>query len=85
MCLEHHSLYDSKTKQHKNYTMHEVKSARTKLYDLVAEGKHLTPTTAQPYLSADVDKNILGGFIGNGTQKWNNQISQNQKFCRFFF
>src|ERR1700688_3703420 len=46
MCLEHHSLYDSKTRQHKNYTIHEVKAARCKLYGLVDEGKHLTPATA---------------------------------------
>ncbi len=41
LCLEHHSLYDSKTSQHKNYTMPEVKSARAELYEVVATGKHL--------------------------------------------
>lgn len=59
MCLEHHSLYDSKTKQHKNYTVHEVKAARAKLYKLVAQGKHLTPASALPYLQAEADKKIL--------------------------
>jgi hypothetical protein len=39
MCLDHHSLYDSKTKQHKNYTIHEVKDARSRLYDLAGCGK----------------------------------------------
>src|SRR5262245_55711879 len=58
MCLDHHSLYDSKTKQHKNYTIHEVKAARTKLYELVAAGKHLSPATAQPYLQAEADKKV---------------------------
>jgi hypothetical protein len=43
MCLPHHSLYDSKTSQHKNYTIEEVKAARSKLYALVAAGKHLAP------------------------------------------
>lgn len=41
MCLEHHSLYDSKTKQHKNYTIAEVKKARDKLYGAIASGEHL--------------------------------------------
>lgn len=71
MCLDHHSLYDSRTKQHKNYTLHEVKAARSKLYDLVAEGKHLTPAAARPYLQAEADKNILRDFLevvpSNGT------------------
>src|SRR2546423_10804183 len=31
LCLPHHSLYDSRTSQHKNYTMLEVKAARKKL------------------------------------------------------
>ena len=74
MCLIHHSLYDSKTKQHKNYTPHEVKSARGKLYDLVAEGKHLTPAVVQPYPQAEADKKILRSFIetvpSNGTIKF---------------
>jgi hypothetical protein len=32
MCLEHHSIYDSKTSQHKNFTLAEVKEARSRLY-----------------------------------------------------
>jgi hypothetical protein len=32
MCLDHHSLFDSKTKQHKNYTIPEVKGYRRTLY-----------------------------------------------------
>jgi hypothetical protein len=63
MCLEHHSLYDSKTKQHKNYTILEVKAARAKLYKIVAEGKHLTPATALPYLQAEADKKVLRDFL----------------------
>src|SRR5712671_5214974 len=30
MCLDHHTLLDSKTSQHKNYTPHEVKAARSR-------------------------------------------------------
>ena len=32
LCLVHHSLYDSTTSQHKNYTIQEVKEYRAKLY-----------------------------------------------------
>ena len=35
LCLPHHSLYDSRTSQHKNYTMLEVKTAREKLAEHV--------------------------------------------------
>jgi hypothetical protein len=35
LCLRHHSLYDSRTSQHKNYTIMEVKSARDALYERV--------------------------------------------------
>jgi hypothetical protein len=47
MCLQHHSLYDSKTSQHKNYTISEVKASRERLYALIDSGGHLqviTPT-----------------------------------------
>lgn len=63
MCLKHHSLFDSTTSQHKNYTMPEVKAARAKLYDLVSQGNHLSPATAQPYLQAEVDKKILRNLL----------------------
>jgi len=46
MCLEHHSLFDSRTNQHKNYTIHEVKVARDKLYELVTAGKHTVSAPA---------------------------------------
>ncbi|MDP8989890.1 MAG: hypothetical protein M3N41_07400 [Acidobacteriota bacterium] len=37
LCLRHHSLYDSRTSQHKNYTTLEVRTARERLYQRVAE------------------------------------------------
>ena len=42
LCLEHHSKYNSTTSQHKNYTMAEVKSARTRLYKAIENDEHLT-------------------------------------------
>jgi hypothetical protein len=41
MCFDHHSQYDSKTSQHKNYSISEVKSARTTLYRAIRNGEHL--------------------------------------------
>jgi hypothetical protein len=35
LCLPHHSLYDSRTSQHKNYTILEVKAARKKVVERV--------------------------------------------------
>jgi hypothetical protein len=37
LCLSHHSLFDSRTSQHKNYTNLEVKAARERLYRRVQE------------------------------------------------
>ena len=35
LCLEHHSTYDSKTKQHKNYKPQELKHYRNELYKFI--------------------------------------------------
>src|SRR5258708_5862789 len=40
MCMPHHSMYDSTTSQHKNYTLAEVKTLRTRLYEAIARGQH---------------------------------------------
>jgi RNA polymerase sigma factor (sigma-70 family) len=39
LCMDHHSMYDSRTSQHKNYTSTEVKDARAKLYEKIADRK----------------------------------------------
>lgn len=41
LCLRHHSLYDSKTRQHKNYTIEEVKRAKAALEAEVERQKPL--------------------------------------------
>ncbi len=41
LCLDHHSEYDSTTSQHKNFTVAEVRAARTALYKRIR-------ATAQP-------------------------------------
>jgi len=63
MCLAHHSLFDSKTSQHKNYTIHEVKVARTKLYRLVHQGKHLVQAVRTPHTPNDTDKKVFDDLM----------------------
>src|SRR5271156_414534 len=46
LCLDHHSLYDSRTSQHKNYTVAEVKAARAKLYEAIQDNRHITGSVA---------------------------------------
>jgi hypothetical protein len=50
LCLEHHSEYDSTTKQHKNYTEAEVKKWRDDLYAALAAATATTPTVIPPSL-----------------------------------
>ena len=47
LCMDHHSVYDSTTSQHKNYSIQEVKTARNNLYKLIGEGKHLSSSTPE--------------------------------------
>jgi hypothetical protein len=63
LCLAHHSLFDSTTSQHKNYTVQEVKDAKSRLCKLVAEGEHLTPASALPYLQLEADKRTFREFL----------------------
>lgn len=44
LCFDHHSEYDSTTKQHKNYTKAEVKKWRDDLYAAFAPAAAPTPT-----------------------------------------
>lgn len=85
MCLEHHSTYDSKTKQHKNYTIHEVKAARTELYQLVTQGKHLTPSTALPYVQAEADKKILRDLLKIVPSNGSIRFLRSNNFAGFSF
>jgi len=39
MCMPHHSEYDSRTSQHKNYTLAEVKELRSRLCEAIARGE----------------------------------------------
>lgn len=48
LCMEHHSLYDSKTSQHKNYTAHEVKAMRSALHDAISRNEHTASSVVKP-------------------------------------
>jgi hypothetical protein len=61
LCLTHHTLLDSKTSQHKNYTIHEVKSARDNLYGAIAQKKHLGGETA--LIGSSWDIRYPGGLV----------------------
>jgi hypothetical protein len=54
LCLPHHTLFDSKASQHKNYTTHEVRSARNKLYEAIAQRRHLGGEGAATVSSWDI-------------------------------
>ena len=61
LCMVHHSVYDSTTSQHKNYTIHEVKAMRTALYSAIANREHVNAVgdpkkTIQPVPFTAVEK-----------------------------
>ena len=59
LCLAHHTLYDSKTSQHKNYTIQEVKAAREKLYEAIANNKHAgTASPPPPVADTEVQRKL---------------------------
>lgn len=74
MCLKHHTLFDSRTNQHKNYTLKEVKTARARLYDAIAEGQHLKKPDDQAPAGREADKQTLSTLIAtmakSGTVDW---------------
>jgi hypothetical protein len=41
LCLDHHTSFDSRTSQHKNYTIQEVKAARADLHEAIAQKMRL--------------------------------------------
>lgn len=46
LCFDHHSLYDSKTSQHKNYTLAEVKHHRAALYEAIRNKDHVATSAS---------------------------------------
>ncbi len=73
ICLPHHSVFDSTTRQHKNYTIPELKRLRRKLYRAIAEGKHIA-ATATVAAGREADGKTLAALIElmatNGCTDW---------------
>jgi hypothetical protein len=57
----HHSVYDSRTSQHKNYTVAEVKAARAKLYEAIHNNRHINADAAIP--GRETDRKTLDDLI----------------------
>jgi hypothetical protein len=52
LCMPHHSVYDSKTSQHKNYTIHEIKAMRESLHEAIALREHVPGGQSAPVPAA---------------------------------
>lgn len=63
LCLRHHSLYDSKTSQHKNYTQAEVKAARSRLYAAIRRNLHISRALPAPGLGRNEDRKTLDDIM----------------------
>jgi hypothetical protein len=56
LCLDHHSVYDTTTSQHKGYTIDEAKKARQELYAAIRQDRHFSgsaSTGSTPLKEAD--------------------------------
>ena len=62
LCLEHHSQYDFRTSQHKNYAMAEVKNARDDLYAAIQALQHLAAPAVRTE-GRNADRNTLKDII----------------------
>jgi hypothetical protein len=56
MCLSHHSEYDSRTSQHKNFTKDEVKELRSRLYEAIDSCEHHSVKIRNEAVSKEVNK-----------------------------
>jgi hypothetical protein len=74
MCLVHHTLFDSKTSQHKNYTIKEVKTARTRLYQAIAQDRHAA--VAVPFVLTNRETIADQLFFGQRTQLAETEVIQ---------
>ena len=63
LCLPHHSLFDSKTSQHKNDTISEVKNARNNLYLTVEQGLHSATVTIEAPQGRNTDRKTLAHIV----------------------
>jgi hypothetical protein len=60
LCLRHHTLYDSKTSQHKNYTISEAKQERNELYEAIVRREHWSdPSSSQQKARLFLKPNLI--------------------------
>jgi hypothetical protein len=71
-CLSHHSVYDSKTRQHKNYTLEEAKAARAALHSAIAEERHISQPSSPSRVKADLGtlSDLLETLPSKGVIQW---------------
>lgn len=62
LCLEHHSLYDTVSSQHKGYRLEETKIHRNRLYDLITQDGHLPGSALSPD-SRNTDRQTLSKLM----------------------
>lgn len=72
LCLDHHSLYDTTTSQHKGYTIDEAKKARQQLYAAVAQERHFsgstsTDSTARKEVDRQTFQELLAALPSGGS------------------
>lgn len=59
LCFEHHSLYDSTTRQHKNYQPDELKQYRDRLYSAIATSAVLGPESLGEYIATERSSHVI--------------------------
>jgi len=79
LCFKHHSLYDSSTKQHKNYTIQEVKQYRGELYFFLKNNPNIDIPNTNRIKSNKPYSLILNGVTGFINIK-NDQLQQLSKY-----
>ena len=79
LCLEHHSDFDSTTKQHKNYTIQEVKQYRGQLYYYLENNPNIDIPNTKRIKSNKPYSLILNGVNGFINIK-NDKLKELSKF-----
>ena len=59
LCFEHHSLYDSTTRQHKNYQPEELKKYRDRLCSAIATSSVLGPESLGEYTTTESSSHVI--------------------------
>lgn len=84
LCMDHHSLYDSTTSQHKNYTDNEVRNARTRLYEAIGNGRHLAQESHGGRRS-DADRQTLAALLDLMSESGSIAFLRNRSFSGWSF